>query len=286
MTIERYNLIRPYLDQFKRRFTLLDLGAGIHTHISKDISNDYDCVAVVVEQDITDLEGYGPHTIVLKHHVTADELARLSECEHFDVVLALNFLHHFPMSEWHVAASAVLGMGTYVYVQLPNIGESTPGQEFLPELRRMIMGLNPDIVGNTVQFPGHPARALCGLECKYRVLERTHMYAHFNSAHTLIADNFENVQGLIKGKEWKDWIPGINLWNFCKLGGVLPSKDKILDMLGEFPLPSRNHGDIVPHNFILDGERLYLVDGFEGWEFNDEVGLKVTIQEVKKCLFT
>ena len=46
------------------------------------------------------------------------DLQKLSECEHFDVVLALNIIHWFP-SEWMKIADAILAMGDNIIIETP-----------------------------------------------------------------------------------------------------------------------------------------------------------------------
>ena len=43
----------------------------------------------------------------------------MASCEHFDVVLAFNVLHHFG-KDWQKAAEAVLGLGDNILIESPS----------------------------------------------------------------------------------------------------------------------------------------------------------------------
>ena len=97
-----------------------------------------------------------------------------------------------------------------------------------------------------------------------------------------VHSSFESIYGTSETKERKEWIPGINRWNFLQLGGAWPPRLKVLDLIKAFPLPERNHGDMVPHNFIFDGQALHLIDGYEGREFDDSEMMARTIALVEE----
>ena len=88
----------------------------------------------------------------------------------------------------------------------------------------------------------------------------------------------------IYGRTKRPYIHGLNLWNFAQLGGAWPRKDMVLRLIQEFQLPPTNHGDICPHNFLFDGAALFLIDGHEGWAFDDAAGLRKTWEMVGDLL--
>jgi tRNA A-37 threonylcarbamoyl transferase component Bud32 len=63
----------------------------------------------------------------------------------------------------------------------------------------------------------------------------------------------------------------------------VPTREALLEMLRTFQLPELNHGDLTWHNFILDGERLHLIDGYDGWglAINDRQNLDAMIQNME-----
>jgi len=152
----RYEMIKPILDTFKRPITVLDIGAA-SGYMSLRIANDYDSTCVMIgdpqwQKNIvlkicrlnTDLD----NIILLSKKITAEELEIMSECEHFDVILALNILHHFPIDKWERAAKAILNMADRVIVETPPLEDKGAcGQVRLPGVLRFIEEHNAKIIG-------------------------------------------------------------------------------------------------------------------------------------------
>ncbi len=289
---ERLELLRPILDQYRRRFTVLDLGAGIegYQNIGAEIAREYDAVCVMVERDwVREKFIESRRTIVLKHDIGLEDLVRLGECEHFDIVLALNFLHWAPANEWMYWRDAVINLGEKVFMQLPSMNEAlddinVPGKAFLSELLTSFDRRGVNILGATRQFPEHRQRLLFYVENSRmsHKLTRTHVEAHQDSSRTEIYADNRQVIAYHKG-QWQAWVPGMNLSNLVAMNMAWPEKERVAGLLREFKLPPTNHGDVVLHNFVFDGEKLWLVDGFEGWEFDDKEGLRKVIEQVETC---
>lgn len=141
-------------------------------------------------------------------------------------------------------------------------------------------------LGHTTQFPGHMERPLWRVEHKYktRVLERTHLEAHGQSARTVVSAGTDVINGQVRNKLVKQWRVGVNLWNCCLLGMVWPERERVLGLLRNYELPAQRHGDVTPHNFVFDGEELMLVDGFEEWGGEDRECLQETVRKVGEKL--
>lgn len=287
---DRLDLMRPILSRYQRRFSVLDFGAGINIPaIGTEIAKELDAVVTCVEKDITlaQIEA-APHIMWLKKAFTADDLQMMNECEHFDVVIALNIAHWFPKDCLRVV-DLLRRLGRYVFIQVPKIEDETAcevfGQTTIVQLNNYFKqsGWNWVRLGETVQFPGHMARDLWMYENRVaKRLTRTNVDAHTGSADTAMIAGHDICRARLKKRAtFEDWIQGLTLWNFCRWGGVWPTREYIVKMLEEFELPATNHGDVVPHNFIIDGERLHLIDGFEGWEFDDKANLAATIEKVR-----
>ena len=96
---KRYEIIKKFLQQYKRPITILDLGAA-QGYFSFKIAEDFDATCVMVESYEADTlkklceENDNDNTILLNKHINPTTLEELSKCEHFDVVLALNVVHH------------------------------------------------------------------------------------------------------------------------------------------------------------------------------------------------
>lgn len=103
----RYEIIKKVLDKYERSLTMLDIGAS-QGYYSFKTAYDYDSVCVMIE-------GNNPHypligsqlldlckanrkldnVILLNKMIVPEDLTKLSQCEHFDVVLAMNVIHWF-----------------------------------------------------------------------------------------------------------------------------------------------------------------------------------------------
>lgn len=285
----RYDLIAPLLRRYKRRFTLLDLGAGINPYVTQRISREFDAHVIAVEQDEIapdELAQFGPRALWLRHKMSAADLLRLGCCEHFDVVLALNFLHHFDVTDWYFAAKAIESMASLVIIQAPHVGDDgTCGRELLPEIHNWLADYTQ--IGQSVQFPGHMSRPIFMKRAtRGSKLTMTNWNSPENCADIRITAGFtsKTIRLVHKHGPLRPFIHGLNLWNFAQLGGSWPRKEAVLKLIREFPLPNEHHGDITAHNFLFDGAALHLIDGHEGWEFDDAAGLRDTEAKIEAVL--
>jgi len=286
----RFDLIRPLLERYKRRFTVLDLGAGINPYMAQRISNEFDAVVVAIEQDEIapeELAKFGPRALWLRKKMSADDLERLACCEHFDVVLALNILHHFG-DAWSDAAVALTLMSDYLIIQSPYTSDmGTCGTEITPEIHKQLIKIGK-LVGETVNFERHCPRPI--FEVVGNPDPMLTMSSWTSPPMCIQAElspwwDRKTIELLHKpNSSPRPFIHGLNLWNFAQLNGQWPRKDKVLKLIREFPLRQERHGDITPHNFLFDGAELHLIDGYEGWEFDDRDNLLKTERMMAEVL--
>lgn len=282
--MHRLPIIAPILDGFKRRFSVLDLGCGTAL-LASEIACEYDCVVIGIEKNYQVTGNEPDNLIILKHEFTSDELRKFSECEQFDVVLALNFLHWFDGLDTLVS---VLQMGAHIVIQIPELDDDKAcGQDRLLPLHEAMERIEAYVIGTTSQFPEHRARPLFYVHHPRGYLTRAGMGGNLGSNDIEITRTNENV--IIRyssrpARPTREWIEGLNLWTFCGFGGVVPQSSKVVQMVKEFPLPETHHGDIVPWNFILTGNGLRLIDGGEGWEFDDGENLTKSVKLVEEAL--
>jgi len=146
---ERMELLRkPLLDQYKRVFHVLDIGGGVESgqNVGQEVAHTYGgAVVTVFEQDWTkDKFVSSPRTMVCKTALSVVDMMRLSECQHFDVVLALNVVHWYG-SQWEAALRTLVGMADWVVVQVPAKGEGdgradVPGHQYVDDMNDWIEG--------------------------------------------------------------------------------------------------------------------------------------------------
>lgn len=266
---DRWALIAPLLRQYHRRLTILDLGASEAYFAIAATREQLDAVWVLVEADPFlrgRIEAAAlPRTIVLQHRMTPGDLARLAECEHFDVVLALNVLHWF--EAWEPATRAVLALGEQVIIEVPPTEDlHACGQAALGPLNRLLEDFQSIVLGTTPSHvtPGVRRELRLYAEPKTR-LRRSYLDvppggSTWNCPDLQIASSLETKTYTNRGRQ-RDWIAGINLRTYEGMGGVWPPASVLSNQILWLPLiPGQPHGDIRPWNVIIDGERVYLID--------------------------
>jgi hypothetical protein len=126
----RYQIIKKVLDRYQRPFAMLDIGAS-QGYYSFRTAHDYDCVCVMIEGNNPAYPKVGSqllnlckantslkNVILLNKQIFPQDLKRLSECESFDVVLALNIIHWFG-ANWKDVTDAILNMGDNIIIETP-----------------------------------------------------------------------------------------------------------------------------------------------------------------------
>lgn len=253
----RYEIIKKLVGQYKRQFSVLDIGAN-YGWFGQRLVRDFDCVYVGIDNKTID-----PHPRIwhINSHMNAQALLNLSRCESFDVVLCLSVLHHFP--DYKKACAAAKRLGQWSIFEIP--GEDDTGA-LAPERHKGIADL----------FPGEPiAEAPSHVSDTMRPMYMWKMEP-FITEQTLdaaergvcgygtykIRSDFEmsmieiDRRPTLSAKEFRDFIPGMNAHNFRLLGG-------------EVDIPEiENHPDPFAWNYIL-GDGIHAID-----TFHDKSGIK------------
>lgn len=248
MTEERMKLIRPLLNRYRRRFTVLDLGCG-NGEIIGAIGREYD--AMTVAMDRLPLPDLG-QTVRLQSDIQAPALERLTLREHFDVVIAMNFLHHFQGKGHEQVARCVLNMGQHVFLQLPPRGtHRVAGEEILDDLHDAVEEDGAALLGSP-WYPSFNHRRPLWLKTN-----PSGRYVSSGAPRGWTVDaSFVAITGCRPG-DTRVWIPGINFWTMHGLGA---DRDWLIGLVKSMPLPEIEHGDITPWNMIWDGRRIHLID--------------------------
>ena len=91
---------------------------------------------------------------------------RLSQSEHFDVVLALNVIHHFRW-RWRTAARAILGLGDTVIIESPpNDDTGSRGKWIRRSINRFLESMPHAVIAETERRRDRPIMS------KMRLYER------------------------------------------------------------------------------------------------------------------
>lgn len=238
----RYATIKEFLKNYNRPFSVLDLGAS-EGYFSFKIANDFKSTCILVEgnyapnsqeeiadrlEDLvsenTDLE----NIIYLKKYVTISDLKILSECEHFDVILALNFIHHFG-SNWNKVADLILNLGDYVLIETPSeLNQNAGSQEILKDIHDYLKLRNHKILG---KFP--PNREDSQKDTLYLIKTNKNNLQRINWDSDILPDynircDFNNKFLVSKSQNcFKNYPMGLNLLTFKRLNGVWPKMNEI-----------------------------------------------------------
>ena len=117
----RYDAISKVISRFDRPIKVLDIGAS-NGYFSFRIAHDYKALCVMVDvsdrlRDICELNNEVPNIVYLKKEMSLQDLQALNEEEHFDVVLALNVVHH--MEPWKEILETIFKLGDAIIIETP-----------------------------------------------------------------------------------------------------------------------------------------------------------------------
>ena len=265
----RYELIRRVVAGYTRPVTVLDLGADLG-YFGCRLAHEFGAVSVMVERRPA-LEGACrenalPTTVALRHKLSVDDLGQLAAAEHFDVVLALNIVHHFK-SAWPAALKAILRLGDDLVIETPppdDVGAC--GQPFLRPIQERVLARDLEELGAVRSHTTPGVRRPIYLIRKRKTnLSWTCVYSKKVSAGRprphVIQSTAHEKRLVYEDGEARDWVPGINLWTWCQFGGVYPAVDDVVTAMTTAYESWPDHGDLHPWNFILQGDRAVLIDG-------------------------
>lgn len=282
----RYDAIRPYLDRFKRPFTVMDLGACAG-YFCWRIAEDYpNAVCVAIDGDPVMREAVAlnknPRVLWLNRFATPRDMEMLSRAAHFDVVLALSVFHRIGKNareSLEMMHATLNQAGMLAFVDLPNEKESTPDRLHMSRIAAVRSAL-----GKRMYHPTAVAE-IDVLTDRHRAWKRTlyllerqryEMLGWYTQATTIkVIATYDRKtctvhHGKSKQDEVRDWVAGMNLWAFLVLGGAWPDRETIVRMLEGVELKE----DSMACNLIL-GDGVTPIDG-EGVDFVENVRERVT----------
>ncbi|MEJ2151780.1 MAG: class I SAM-dependent methyltransferase [Gemmatimonadota bacterium] len=203
---ERYQAVAQVLQRYQQPFTVLDIGAN-QGYFSFRIAHEFDAVCVMIEKQAALLENCRKNeshrVVLLQHAISAPELMSLSQSEHFDVVLALNVIHHFRW-RWRTAARAIFSLGDTVIIESPpNNDTGSRGKWIRKPINRYLESMPHTVIAETERRRDRPIMSTMRLyerkEVKPPALARVSMAT-----------------------------PGIRPDTFDLLGGVYPERDVLI----------------------------------------------------------
>ena len=274
----RYEVIRKVLDKYRRPFDMLDIGAS-QGYYSFRAAHDYDCVCVMLEGNNPEYPKVGTqlldlceanhslgNIILLNKMIIPEDLKRLSECENFDVVLALNIIHWFG-SRWKEVADAILGMGRSIIIETPPQEKhaSQEQNDLRNRIEKYLLFMDARMLGEVPRHTtAHEMAKIYLIESeKNRLAKKQWLSPKSPDNDNFITSNY-HVKTITKfpphsrGITVREWKPGINLMTYLMYGGAYPSRKRVMEALRRIQEP--DHNDWTVNNMILQGDQLSLID--------------------------
>jgi len=302
----RYEALKKVFDHYKRPFTILDVGANFG-YYSIRAASEYDCVSVMVESNKNETDKLiqlckendcREKLIVLNNKLDLYKLKELTKCEHFDVVLALNVIHHFDEDIIEVCKT-FMELGDNLILETPPVEDSgSCGQSNLKPIIDYFSNIESEELG---EFSRHTSNTKSKMRW-FKTPKTSTQWPYFeyelmftkpnvdveklkNRPINVIQSNFNNKLYVSERRnETTEWIPGINLKTFVKLNGIYPEATSIINNLKtknittEYKWDNTNN-DLTCHNIILNGHLLHLID------FNDELIHKNVLNDNEQLEF-
>jgi hypothetical protein len=252
----RYQTIkRMLLDHYKRPFTVLEIGGNNGYLLFRTLQDFPQSVCVMLDH----LKGFSTicewntlfnnRVIELKTLTNPKDLQRLAQCEHFDVVIVCNLLHH-TKDHWKEWMSALEQLGDHLIIEIP--------QAYFSNAEAINYYLSN--LENCKQIGTHPRR-------KHNPHDLANMYWHQISKNQLMTSAWNspvkkttliNSNFLAKNKHHsnKPWIPGINLQTYLNYKGHYPSRQYVKEQLKKL---KATHRHLDETKVILSGKQLHYI---------------------------
>lgn len=248
----RCRIIREFLDQYHRPFTVLELGIQ-QAYYAPAIAQRYDCTSIAVITDeawarmlstVAYESGLENLAIANPHEISDSMLERVGRCEHFDVVIVHDFEFLGSRSGINVL-QLLCGLGDYLFIDLPS------------DMLRLKLETSVQFQVLIEEYD----TAFCLFEIHKKELTMT----RWTNANPEQLKKYLITSTFSEKKLYKQvtntttpWLKGINLITFIMLRGVYPTDDMIRADLKA--LKNVEHNDLVIGNILVQGSHLMPID--------------------------
>ena len=274
---ERYEQILKFCKKFNRPISVLDLGAA-EGYFTFRLSEDFSGVFIAVESNpqrkLLELciKNNNRNILLLDKQMNLKHLKNLKEVQHFDIILALNVVHHFD-EPFQDVLETLISMCSFCFMEHPNPLEnnSTKNYHRLKDEKLNLEKFNPQLLNKNQSGLGNSVNQK--LERNMWLLTNTQSKtidrgwrgsSKYNEqfgpgTEINIESSFDKISvnyGL--RDENRNWIQGIDLRTFLENNGVYPTHDDIVRLIDNMKIDKAQ--DLGPHNLILNGEQLFPID--------------------------
>ena len=274
---KRYDEIFQFCKKFNRPITVLDLGAA-EGYFTFRLSEDFSGVFVAVENNpqrkLLELciKNNNRNILLLDKQMNLKHLIHLKEVQHFDIVLALNIIHHFE-EPFQDVLETLVSMSSFCFMEHPNSLEdnSTKNSHRLKTEKLRLEKFKPKLLNKNQSGLGNSSnqkleRDMWLLEnTKPKTIDRgwrgsSRYNEQFGPNNEInIKSNFDEISVDYSLREEKrNWIHGIDLRTFLENNGVYPTNDEIIHLIDTMNVDDAQ--DLGPHNLILNGKQLFPID--------------------------
>jgi 2-polyprenyl-3-methyl-5-hydroxy-6-metoxy-1,4-benzoquinol methylase len=274
---QRYDEILKFCKKFNRPISVLDLGAA-EGYFTFRLSEDFSGVFVAVESNpqrkLLELciKNNNRNILLLDKQMNLKHLKNLKEVQHFDIILALNVIHHFN-EPFQDVLETLVSMSSFCFMEHPNSLEnnSTKNYHRLNTEKLNLKKFNPILLNKNQSGLGTSDNQK--LERSMWLLENTQSKtidrgwrgaAKYNEKfgpgnEINIQSSFDKISvNYSLREENRNWIQGIDLRTFLENNGVYPTNDDVLDLIDNMTIDKAQ--DLGPHNLILNGKQLLPID--------------------------
>ncbi len=259
---ERYELIAQFCRQYRRPFTVLDLGANL-AYFSLRLTEQFDCTAVAAEGIYSDWtrevleQNDNPRVLLLAHVFRLADLRALAAVEHFDVVLALSVIHHLDGS-FAESLAVLRSLGDHLILELPNEANAC-GQAIVREAVTATLPPDAQLLGYGPSHLDGGQRPIYRLSQPKTAITESYLGTPRTGMRLTITSDVHQKRVQFHNKpESRDWLPGINLHTWMWFHGAYPRPRWIADQLRQ-NAPTA-HRDVQPWNVILGGGTARFID--------------------------
>ena len=274
---DRYKEIFKFCKKFNRPISVLDLGAA-EGYFTFRLSEDFSGVFIAVESDsqrnLLDSckKNKNRNILLLEKQMNLNSIKNLKEVQHFDIVLALNIVHHFD-EPFQDVIDTLVSMSSFCFFEHPNILENsaTKNSHRLKNEKLNLEKFEPQLLNTNESGLGDSTnkklqRNMWLLKnTKSKTIDRpwrgTQKYNDEFGPDTQIdiKSNFDEIViDYSLRDESRPWIQGIDLRTFLENNGVYPTNDDILNLIDDMKVEDAR--DLGPHNLILNGHELFAID--------------------------
>ena len=274
---DRYEEIFKFCKKFNRPISVLDLGAA-EGYFTFRLSEDFSGVFIAVESDsqrnLLDScqKNNNRNILLLEKQMNLKSLKNLKEVQHFDIVLALNIVHHFD-EPFQDVIDTLVSMSSFCFFEHPNSLENSATKNShrlkneklnLEKFEPQLLNKNESGLGNSTNKKLQRSMWLLK-NTKSKTIDRpwrgTQKYNDEFGPDTQIdiKSNFDEIViDYSLRDESRPWIQGIDLRTFLENNGVYPTNDDVLNLIDNMKVD--NARDLGPHNLILNGHELFAID--------------------------